>query len=211
MSLRIWLFASLFFLAFSLAFVPARAPLPKAEPVGANAADITWKKTVVDKAFRSEGVAVADVNRDVKMDILTGEVWYEAPKLDAARDLRALERGTMATEPPWLQRWLRLLGGRRQRRRLAGPDRGRLPRRAVLLVREPAEQGRPLEAARDLQERLQRDASVRRSVRHRQTGADYGLPGQADRLRHPRRRSDETVGHPSDQRSGEGGARHEAV
>lgn len=40
---------------------------------------ITWKKIVVDKKFRSEGVAVADVNRDGKLDILTGEVWYEAP------------------------------------------------------------------------------------------------------------------------------------
>lgn len=40
---------------------------------------ITWKKTVVDTAFRSEGVAVADVNKDGKRDILVGDVWYEAP------------------------------------------------------------------------------------------------------------------------------------
>jgi hypothetical protein len=40
---------------------------------------ITWKKTVLDKVFRSEGVAVADVNKDGKMDILNGEAWYEAP------------------------------------------------------------------------------------------------------------------------------------
>jgi hypothetical protein len=40
---------------------------------------ISWKKTVVTKAFLSEGVAVADVNRDGKMDILTGELWFEAP------------------------------------------------------------------------------------------------------------------------------------
>jgi hypothetical protein len=43
------------------------------------ATDITWKKTVLDRAFRSEGVTVADVNRDGKLDILNGEVWYEAP------------------------------------------------------------------------------------------------------------------------------------
>ena len=43
------------------------------------ASPITWKKTVIDKKFRSEGVAVGDVNRDGKLDILTGEVWYEAP------------------------------------------------------------------------------------------------------------------------------------
>src|SRR5437588_10575482 len=49
-------------------------------PVGADTpTNITWKKTVLDKVFRSEGVAVADVNRDGKMDVLTGEVWYEAP------------------------------------------------------------------------------------------------------------------------------------
>ena len=45
----------------------------------APAAPIRWKKTVIDKKFRSEGVAVADVNKDGKMDILLGEVWFEAP------------------------------------------------------------------------------------------------------------------------------------
>jgi FG-GAP repeat len=40
---------------------------------------ITWKKTVLDTKFRSEGVAVADVNKDGKIDVLNGEYWYEAP------------------------------------------------------------------------------------------------------------------------------------
>ena len=40
---------------------------------------IRWKKTVLDPKFRSEGVAVADVNRDGRLDILTGNFWYEAP------------------------------------------------------------------------------------------------------------------------------------
>ncbi len=40
---------------------------------------ISWKKTVLDPTFRSEGVAVADVNRDGKLDVLVGEAWYEAP------------------------------------------------------------------------------------------------------------------------------------
>ncbi len=44
-----------------------------------DATGITWKKTVLDKRFLSEGVAVADVNKDGKMDVLNGELWYEAP------------------------------------------------------------------------------------------------------------------------------------
>ena len=40
---------------------------------------ITWKKTVLDAKFRSEGVAVADVNKDGKLDVLCGQLWYEAP------------------------------------------------------------------------------------------------------------------------------------
>lgn len=43
------------------------------------AAELAWEKVVLDKKFRSEGVAVADVNRDGKLDVLVGELWYEAP------------------------------------------------------------------------------------------------------------------------------------
>lgn len=45
----------------------------------ASTAKIAWKRTVVDKLFRAEGVAVADVNKDGKKDIVVGDVWYEAP------------------------------------------------------------------------------------------------------------------------------------
>ncbi len=41
--------------------------------------EITWKKIVLDKEFRSEGVTVADVNRDGKPDVIAGNFWYEAP------------------------------------------------------------------------------------------------------------------------------------
>jgi hypothetical protein len=65
-------------LAVTLAALVAILP---AVPVDADVSSptIAWKKTVVDKVFRSEGVAIADVNRDGKMDILVGDVWYEAP------------------------------------------------------------------------------------------------------------------------------------
>ena len=48
---------------------------------------ITWKKTVIEGKFRSEGVAVADVNKDGKPDILIGDSWYEAPSW-AKHDIR---------------------------------------------------------------------------------------------------------------------------
>ena len=43
------------------------------------AGEVSFKKIVVDKTFRAEGVAVGDVNRDGKLDILSGDVWYAAP------------------------------------------------------------------------------------------------------------------------------------
>jgi hypothetical protein len=38
-----------------------------------------WERTVIDSKFRSEGVAIADVNKDSKLDVLIGDSWYEAP------------------------------------------------------------------------------------------------------------------------------------
>lgn len=65
-----------------LAAVAAAAPVvaedPPVRPVPAPPA-ITWKKTVLDPTFRSEGSAVLDVNNDGKLDVVVGEFWYEAP------------------------------------------------------------------------------------------------------------------------------------
>ncbi|HEU4418278.1 MAG TPA: VCBS repeat-containing protein [Planctomycetota bacterium] len=41
---------------------------------------VLWSTTRLDPAFRSEGVAVADVNADGVLDVLAGEVWYEGPR-----------------------------------------------------------------------------------------------------------------------------------
>lgn len=46
---------------------------------GLRAGDVAWQRIELDSAFRSEGVAAADVNRDGKIDVLAGDVWYEAP------------------------------------------------------------------------------------------------------------------------------------
>src|SRR5579859_4376592 len=48
------------------------APIHRVHPV-------VFKKTIIDPEFRSEGVALADVNKDGKLDIVAGNVWYEAP------------------------------------------------------------------------------------------------------------------------------------
>jgi len=50
-----------------------------ASVAAAVAENVRFKKIVVDKVFRSEGVATGDVNRDGKRDIFAGDVWYEAP------------------------------------------------------------------------------------------------------------------------------------
>jgi hypothetical protein len=59
--------------------VPILASLLIALPAAAQT-EITWKKTVLDAKFRSEGVAIADVNKDGMIDVLNGEYWYEAPR-----------------------------------------------------------------------------------------------------------------------------------
>lgn len=48
-------------------------------PRQSHATTISWKKIVIDAKFRSEGAAVADVNKDGKADVLVGDLWYEAP------------------------------------------------------------------------------------------------------------------------------------
>ncbi|MCI0361370.1 MAG: VCBS repeat-containing protein [Planctomycetaceae bacterium] len=51
------------------------APASAQQPSG----KVTFKKTVLDTTFRSEGVAVGDFNHDGKRDIAAGTVWYAAP------------------------------------------------------------------------------------------------------------------------------------
>lgn len=67
-------------------------------PLNARSApsDIKWKKTVLDSRFRAEGVAVADVNRDGKKDVLAGAFWYEAPNWKP-HEIRPVEEFNGAT------------------------------------------------------------------------------------------------------------------
>jgi len=71
MNLRVWTTTTLGLAALLLG---------RSIALGGDAgAPVAWKKTVIDGKFRSEGVAIADVNRDGKRDVLIGDSWYEAP------------------------------------------------------------------------------------------------------------------------------------
>lgn len=61
------------FIVFSLAFFGAGTLSALAQ----RSED--FKKTVLTRDFLSEGVAVADINNDGKLDIIAGYYWFEAP------------------------------------------------------------------------------------------------------------------------------------
>ena len=42
--------------------------------------DNNWVRIKLDERFRSEGVTAADLNQDGTLDVIAGDVWYEAPK-----------------------------------------------------------------------------------------------------------------------------------
>ena len=71
MNARIWKRAGLGLSTIFLMIASAHA--------GDKDTPISWKKTVIEGKFRSEGVAIADVNKDGKLDVLIGDSWYEAP------------------------------------------------------------------------------------------------------------------------------------
>src|SRR5688500_1389345 len=72
-------------LAISLSATAPAADPRQARPATAGVAgsvprspDITFRSRMIDPG-PSEAVAVADVNRDGRPDIVSGEFWYEAP------------------------------------------------------------------------------------------------------------------------------------
>jgi hypothetical protein len=84
-----------------LVLIAGTVPLVEAgdRPQPKPPAKISWKKTVVDKAFRSEGVTVADVNKDGRLDIIVGDCWYEAPKEKNGQWFRHVLRADREFDP----------------------------------------------------------------------------------------------------------------
>ena len=69
-----------FFVCLLATTMPAEAEtMPGGAVAPVSAEQIRFERVEVDREFRAEGVAVADVNRDGKNDILAGAVWYAAP------------------------------------------------------------------------------------------------------------------------------------
>src|SRR5260221_7947216 len=48
-----------------------------------------FAKHTLDTAFRAEGVAVFDVDRDGHVDLVTDQEWYAGPNFDAGHEIRA--------------------------------------------------------------------------------------------------------------------------
>jgi hypothetical protein len=67
------------FILLLWAGIAVRSSEPSGSTGGPVPRKVVFKKIVIDPEFRSEGVAVADVNRDGKLDIVAGNFWYEAP------------------------------------------------------------------------------------------------------------------------------------
>jgi FG-GAP-like repeat len=65
-------------LTFFLAIAALATLGAQSAPVASRPADIAFRMHMVDPGF-SESVAVADFNRDGRLDILSAEYWYEAP------------------------------------------------------------------------------------------------------------------------------------
>ncbi len=88
-------------LLFVLLLIALTVPSTRAgdRPSSKPAPRIGWKKTVVDPAFRSEGVCVVDVNKDGRPDIIVGDCWYEAPKAKGGAWTRHVLRADRKFDP----------------------------------------------------------------------------------------------------------------
>ena len=55
----------------------------------AAAPAVSFKKKVIDERFLAESIAVADVNRDGKPDLIVGPYWIQGPEFTKKIETRA--------------------------------------------------------------------------------------------------------------------------
>ncbi|HTV00878.1 MAG TPA: VCBS repeat-containing protein [Luteitalea sp.] len=61
----------------------------------------TFRKVILDGAFRAEGVALADIDRDGRLDVMAGNAWYAQPEGAAALTAAAWRRHQIAPLEPF--------------------------------------------------------------------------------------------------------------
>lgn len=49
---------------------------------------ITFKKQIIDGKFFAESIAAADVNKDGKMDLIVGPLWFQGPAFTKRTEMR---------------------------------------------------------------------------------------------------------------------------
>src|SRR6476620_7686533 len=82
-------------LSLNAADAPVEAPKDSTPP---PAADGKWQKQQLTENFWAEGACAADVNKDGKVDILSGPFWYEGPDFKKTHTIYDMAKTTFVVK-----------------------------------------------------------------------------------------------------------------